>query len=130
MTYALLKSYLLAGIDVEDPRVQAAVNWIRKHYTLDENPGFKKAEGRDLGQQGLYYYYLTMARALDALQVDTLETPDGNEHPWRRELGAKMLTLQREDGSWVNHRAPRWFEGNPVLATAYALLVLDLTREK
>lgn len=130
MTYALLKSYILAGLDGKDRRVQAAVKWIEDHYTLDENPGFKEVEGKDLGQQGLYYYYLTMARALHALNKETLETPDGKTHSWRAEMRAKILALQREDGSWVNHRAPRWFEGNPVLATSYALLVLDLTREK
>lgn len=130
MTYALLKSYLLAGLNPEDKRVQAAVNWIRSNFTLDSNPGFKSKEGQDLDQQGLYYYYLTMARALDCLGVEEIVTPDGSKHAWRQELKAKMLSLQREDGSWVNHRSPRWFEGNPVLATAYALLVLDICAEK
>jgi len=126
MTYALLKSYLFAGLDPEDKRVKAAVNWIKKHYTLDENPGFSKKAGEDLGQQGIYYYYLTMARALNALQIDTLKVPGGVSHQWRPELKNKMLEIQRIDGSWINDRSPRWFEGNPVLATAYALLVLDI----
>jgi squalene-hopene/tetraprenyl-beta-curcumene cyclase len=125
MTYALLKSYILAGLDPEDKRVQAAVRWIRNNYTLDENPGFEGASDPDAGQQGLFYYYLTLARALDAMQLESIEVPDGTQRPWRAELREKILRLQRSDGSWVNHRAPRWFEGNPVLATAYALLVLD-----
>ena len=29
------------------------------------------------------------------------------------------------DGSWTNQNAARWYEGNPVLATSYALLALD-----
>lgn len=128
MTYALLKSYIFAGIDPKDKRVQAAVKWISKNYTLEENPGFKKIPGRDLSQQGLYYYYLTMAKALDALGMDTIESPDGRGIIWRSDLERKMLELQRVDGSWLNHRSPRWFEGNPVLATAYGLLVLDVCR--
>ena len=35
-----------------------------------------------------------------------------------------MAMQSPEDGSWVNHNAPRWWEGNPVLATSYALLTL------
>jgi len=130
MTYALLKSYLLAGLKAEDPRVKAAVKWIKTHYSLDENPGFKDIERKELGQQGLYYYYLTMARALSELEIQKIETPDGKTHLWRQELSDKLLRIQREDGSWINHRSSRWFEGNPVLATAYALLVLDLCQEK
>src|SRR5262249_55421496 len=38
MTYAGLKSFLYAGVNKEDQRVKAAVGWIRRHYTLDENP--------------------------------------------------------------------------------------------
>lgn len=129
MTYALLKSYLLSGLEPNDRRVRAAVDWIQAHYTLEENPGFEQKKGRETGQQGLYYYFLTMARALDLLKVERVETPDGASHDWRRELKEKLLSLQREDGSWINQRAPRWFEGNPVLATSYALLVLDLCAE-
>ena len=39
MTYAGLKSFLYAGVSKDDPRVKAAVEWVRKHYTVTENPG-------------------------------------------------------------------------------------------
>ena len=58
MTYAGLKSMIYAGVDKDDQRVKAAVEWIGKNYTLDENPG--------MGDAGLYYYYHTFAKALDA----------------------------------------------------------------
>lgn len=48
MTYAGLKSMIYAGISRDDPRVKAVYEWIRRHYTLEENPG--------MGAQGLYYY--------------------------------------------------------------------------
>ena len=38
MTYAGLKSFLYAGIGRTIRRVKAALEWIRKHYTLEENP--------------------------------------------------------------------------------------------
>ncbi|MFN9706258.1 MAG: hypothetical protein ACK595_15730 [Planctomycetota bacterium] len=39
MTYALLKSYTLAGVPGDDARVQAAVKWIQENWTLAVNPG-------------------------------------------------------------------------------------------
>jgi squalene-hopene/tetraprenyl-beta-curcumene cyclase len=116
MTYAGFKSLLYAGLTREDPRVQAAFDWIRAHWTFEENPG--------LGQQGRFYYLHAAARALAAAQSATITTPDGTAHPWRAELVDAILAEQREDGSWSNE-APRWLEGEPVLATAYALLALE-----
>ena len=44
MTYALLKSYTLAGVKGDDPRVQAAVKWIQDNWTLAVNPGSDPAK--------------------------------------------------------------------------------------
>jgi len=116
MTYAALKSMIYAGLDGEDKRVAATVRWIRTFYTVAENPG--------LGRQGVYYYYHTFAKALDTLGDDFIEDNSGEHHDWRRELAEKLFELQRENGSWVNE-APRWYEGDPNLATAYSLLALS-----
>jgi len=116
MTYAGLKSMVYAGLKSNDPRVQAALTWIRKHYTLDQNPG--------LGQQGVFYYYHTFAKTLSVLEIDHLKDSDGKPHDWRADLAGKLKALQRDNGSWVN-RADRWYEGDPNLATAYALLALS-----
>jgi hypothetical protein len=43
-------------------------------------------------------------------------------------LQSVLARAQREDGSWVNEFAPRWWEGNPVLCTAYALHALHAAR--
>jgi squalene-hopene/tetraprenyl-beta-curcumene cyclase len=126
MTYALLKGLILAGLPKEDPRMQSAWQWISSHYTLDVNPGFEHATDPTAGYQGLYYYFLTMARALDLYGADTITDPDGTAHPWRTQLCGRLLSLQNpEDGSWLNTNSPRWWEGNPLLATSYALLSLD-----
>lgn len=121
MTYAGLKSMIYAGLDMKDKRVKAAFDWIRRNYELDKNPG--------MGQQGLYYYYHTFAKALDVMKVDELKDADGKTHDWRKDLTARLAELQRKNGSWVN-KAPRWYEGDPNLATAYALLALSYCEPK
>jgi len=116
MTYAGLKSMIYAGVKEDDVRVKAATDWIRKFYSVKENPG--------LGEQGLYYYYHTFAKALTVMQQDTLTDDKGVEHDWRRELTEHLMSLQQKNGSWVNN-ADRWYEGDPNLVTAYALLALE-----
>lgn len=128
MTYALLKCYLLAGLPGDDPRVQAVVRWIQDHWTLEVNPGFDTLRDPRAGYQGLFYYYLTLAEALRVAGIETIESADGGRHDWRAELVARIAALQRADGSWVNEVAERWWEGNPVLCTAYALNALQEAR--
>lgn len=126
MTYALLKGFLFAGLAKDDPRLAAAYDWCRKNYTLERVPGYEemaKASPR-LPYQGLYYYYLTMATALRTYGADAIETPDGKKHDWRRELAARLASMQKADGSWINENSPRWYEGDEVIATSYAVLAL------
>ncbi len=115
MTYAGLKSFIYAGFPKDDPRVAAAMQWIKKHYSLEENPG--------LGQQGLFYYYHVFGKTLSILGVEKLETADGKLHDWRKELALTLQKKQQEDGSWTN-QTDRWYEGDPALVTSYALLAL------
>jgi squalene-hopene/tetraprenyl-beta-curcumene cyclase len=124
MSYALLKGYLFAGLSKDDPRVQAVWKWLRENYTLDVNPGFQASDDPTASYQGLFYYFYTMAKALDLFGEGTLVDAQGKSHDWRSELAGRLLAMQRPDGSWVNENAARWYEGNPVLATSYALLTL------
>jgi squalene-hopene/tetraprenyl-beta-curcumene cyclase len=119
MTYAGLKSMIYCGLTPEDPRVAAAQEWISQFYTLDENPG--------MGQQGLFYYYHTFAKTLDALGMDEFVEADGTKHDWRSELAGHLISIQQDNGSWVNS-ADRWYEGNPDLVTSYSLLALSYCR--
>ncbi len=126
MTYALLKCYAFAGLELDDPRMQAAWAWCQSHYTLDLNPGFERSADPSASYQGLFYYFTTLARALDALGVEQVNTPDGVVHAWRKELCGRLVAMQSKiDGSWLNHNSQRWNEGNPLLATAYALIALE-----
>ncbi|MEX1025985.1 MAG: prenyltransferase/squalene oxidase repeat-containing protein [Planctomycetota bacterium] len=125
MTYALLKCYLFAGLAKDDPRVEAAWQWITQHYTLDVNPGFEASSDPAAAYQGLFYYFYTMAKALALFGQPTVVDAAGRAHDWRTELGGRLVAMQRQDGSWINTNAERWYEGNPILATAYALTTLD-----
>jgi squalene-hopene/tetraprenyl-beta-curcumene cyclase len=120
MTYAGLKSMLIAGLTPDDPRVKAATEWLRKHYSVQENPG--------MGQAGLYYYYHTFAKALSTAGATQFEDAKGIRHDWRKELAEHLQSLQKDNGSWLNAEA-RWMEGDPNLTTAYALLTLSFCGE-
>jgi squalene-hopene/tetraprenyl-beta-curcumene cyclase len=128
MTYAGLLSFIYAGVDKDDKRVKAAHGWISRHYTLDENPGMHHTGGPKPGKQGLYYYYHTFAKALAAYGDAHVETPDGKKHPWAKELVAKLIAMQREDGTWVNEHS-RWMESDPALVTSYSLLAVAQCRD-
>jgi squalene-hopene/tetraprenyl-beta-curcumene cyclase len=115
MTYVGLKSMIFAGVGKDDPRVEAAVAWLRKHYSFEENPG--------MGQAGLYYYYHTASKSLAVLDESPFTDAAGQPHDWRDELTSAIIARQGDDGSWVNANE-RWMEGNPVLVTSYALMAL------
>lgn len=119
MTHAGLISLLFAGVDKKDPRVQAAYNWIRSNYTVDDNPGAKN-------KQGLFYYYQTFAKAMAAYGDSEVTDTNGVKHNWRNDLATKLLSLQAADGSWVNADSPRWWEGDRNLVTAWSVIALNI----
>jgi squalene-hopene/tetraprenyl-beta-curcumene cyclase len=116
MTYAGLLSFIYCGVDKNDKRVIAAVEWLRKNYNLEENI--------PIGKQGLYYSYHTMAKALAAHGEETFVDSSGKTHDWFRELASTLLKKQDPQGFWVNS-SPRWFETDKVLVTSYAILALS-----
>ena len=114
MTYAAVLSMCSAKLDKGDPRVRQSLEYLTKYWSVDENPG--------MGNQGLYYFYDIMARALSAAGVEKV-----GDHVWKKELSAKVVSLQKPDGSWANDNN-RFWEADPVLCTSFALLVLNLCR--
>jgi squalene-hopene/tetraprenyl-beta-curcumene cyclase len=123
MTYALLKSYLLCELDAKDPRVSAALQWISKNWQLDWNPGMEYREKPEQKYEGLFYYYLTLARALSAAEAAKVDLAALGLSAWRQRLAEKLMKMQASDGSWTNPQ-DRWWEGSPVLCTSYALMAL------
>lgn len=120
MTYAGLKSFLYAGMDKDDIRVRAAMDWISRHYDLNSNPG--------LGKQGLFYYYHVFAKTMQAIGEPTLTDHKGVVHDWRMDLVTKLESIQQKDGSWTNDTG-RWYEDDPNLVTAYSLLAISHCRD-
>jgi len=117
MTYAGLLAMVHARLEKSDPRVRSAVDFSSRYWTLDENPG--------QGQQGLYFYFNVMARALSAAGLDAIPRQGAADAiRWREDVVKKIVSLQQPDGSWVNANN-RWWENDPVLATSYALLALE-----
>lgn len=120
MTYAGFKSMVYAGLTENDPRVKAALDWIGKNYTVDENPG--------VGSAGLFYYYHTFAAALNAAKTEELRDDEGQSHDWRGDLVAELAERQEADGSWANANR-QWFENDKNLATAFALISLSYCQD-
>jgi squalene-hopene/tetraprenyl-beta-curcumene cyclase len=120
MSYAGLLSFLTAYVDHQDPRVQSSWKWVRSNWDLENN--------RNLGPRGLYYYYLTMAKALAAWGEREVVTADGVKHDWPVELAQAIVARQRADGSWKNDDRT-WLETDEVLVTAYMLRALSVCRD-
>lgn len=116
MSYSGLKSMVFAGLKEDDPRVKAVVAWLGKHYDVSSNPG--------MGDGGLFYYYLTFAKGLDAYGKDFIIDEKGTKHDWRKDLVEELAKRQKEDGSWTNANA-KWMEGDPNVCTTFALLALS-----
>ena len=118
MTAAGLLSLLFAGVDKNDPRVQAAYKWMTANYTLDLNPGTN-------GKHGLFYYYNAFAKVMSAMGEAEFTDAKGQRHNWRRELAQKLVSLQAPDGSWVNKDSNAWWEDKPQLVTGWTVIALE-----
>jgi len=121
VTYAGLLIYSYAKVRRDDPRVRVALDWIRKNYTVEENPG--------MGLRTLYYYYLVFAKALNAYQESIIVDEEGVSHNWREDLGKKLLAEQHPEGYWVNED-PSYMQDNKVLVTSFASLTLEQILEE
>ena len=132
MSYALISSYLTLDLPKDDPRVVAAVDWVKHNYQFDANPGLPVGpdkDGKPREKQGLFYYYGAMAKTFDLLDATALELPNGTKADWRADLfvAIKGKSLPGKDGKgvfWVNQDAERWGEGFPTLTTAYMIKAL------
>jgi squalene-hopene/tetraprenyl-beta-curcumene cyclase len=121
MTYAGFKSLVYAGLTKDDPRAKAALEWISKNYSVKQNPG--------QGSAGLFYYYNTFGNALAASGLEKIDTSQEGARDWRQDLVAELARTQQPDGSWVNSNR-QWFENDPNLCTAFALLSLAYCDEE
>src|SRR5438128_4104967 len=119
MTYAGVKSMIYCGVSKHDQRVKKAYEWIQNNYTVDKNPGMPEVRA----QWGLFYYYNTMAKCLDALGIDEVVDAKGVRHDWRKDITRALAKRQLSNGSWAND-AKNWMEADRNLVAGYALMAL------
>jgi squalene-hopene/tetraprenyl-beta-curcumene cyclase len=123
MTHAGLISLLFAGVDKQDPRVQAAWKWIAANYDVEEVPGVS-------GRHGLFYYYEVFAKTMFAMGEPTIKDGTGKDRNWRDDIAAKLIGLQAQDGSWVNPYSNQWWEDIKDLITARGVIALNLAMRR
>jgi len=121
MTAAGIWSLRLCGVRVRDERIQAGLNWLTNNEdcSFDDNPGHPY----DQGHCFLYYYYMTIAKALTMCFLRDLGGID-----WFTAISTKLADLQCDDGYWVNAPASHGQEDISELATDYAILALQVKR--
>ncbi len=124
MTYAGLLSYRYAGVGLNDPRVKAALQWTFENFQLERGNRNPDVAGTDKEGEGLFYMYAVLAKALSAYEIEDITLPNGKRVNWRSALANRLAGVQNADGSFVNPTS-RYWEGNPILATAYALIALN-----
>jgi squalene-hopene/tetraprenyl-beta-curcumene cyclase len=122
MTGAGMWGLALGGVPTSDPRFKAALGWVDKYYTWNNNP----TTGGSWGDNALYYYYLSMSKGLSMARKTRVGGLLGfiDTHDWYKELSDKLTSLQTFDGSWSNSNGG-FYEGTQELATSYALLALQ-----
>ncbi len=124
MSHAGLLGYLYAGVERDDPRIQSTLTWIRDNWNLSRGNRNPEFDGQPEALGGLYFMYLLKARAMDAYGEETLRPADGSPINWRADLIQAITERQSEDGYWINPYG-RYWENDPALTTAYALLALQ-----
>lgn len=130
MTYQLISDYVMLDLKPGDPRLDAALAWVLKNYQFDANPGMPK-DGKGKEKQGLFYYYMAMAKTFDLLDQGQITLPDGKQADWRADLfkaiAAHATEVKLPDGTaavvWMN-ASDRWAEGIPHVTTGYLLKAL------
>jgi squalene-hopene/tetraprenyl-beta-curcumene cyclase len=115
MTYSGLKCLIYAKVNKDDVRMKSAFDWVKRYYTVDENPG--------VGDAGYYYYLHTFSKTLALFNQTVITDAKGVDHDWQAEMVAAVAKRQKPDGSWVNDNG-RWMESLPALSTSYVLMAL------
>jgi hypothetical protein len=107
---------LALGRTPADPRVAAAMNWLRTRTARFEHAGKWPADRADSGRAHLFYYAQALAQVLRS-----------SDETWtaqsRRALSAGLSHSQSDDGTWRN-ADPESCEDDPLVATAFAITAL------
>jgi len=135
MTYAGMLSYIYAGVDRDDPRVRATVQWAIRHWDLDSAARLQEGQAEEDAvaarerKEGLFYLYNVLSKGLATFGQDVFAPEDGPMFNWRIELIKRLLSEQKTEldgsGYWVND-VSRYWESDRILVTAYTLIALQV----
>jgi len=117
-----LRSLMACQVQANDPRIQAAVEWLRTNFESDRNPGPLIPPFDAFTFASFYYFCFTVAKALGRLGIDW-RSSDARAIDWRNRLTASLLAMQKADGSWSNADAGVR-EDEPTIATALATMAI------
>jgi hypothetical protein len=106
----LLFEMAFVGDSVNDPRVLAAINYIEQNWNEPNS---------DPGWQNHYQAMYCLMKGFEAFGIDEIEV-DGVPVDWFQAFADQIIENQELDGSW-----PGDYWGGPLLATEWALLVLE-----
>jgi squalene-hopene/tetraprenyl-beta-curcumene cyclase len=128
MTCAGLICFDIAKLGRDDERFKKGITWLNDEFTTDSNPGFEGPLG-GCGGWAYYYYLAHLAKCLDRLGIDEITDRKNRKRDWRAEITRALSLRQRADGSWAND-STAFFEGDPAMATGWALIALSYCQPK
>ena len=106
---------LAAGVDQDDPRLAAAVDWLKEHSDVDYPQGVPTDHPEPWGDAVRFYHYSVRAEVYRRLNFP------GED---QARLAAAVIAHQRSDGSFVNTMSPLMKEDDPMLCTTLAVMAL------
>lgn len=128
MTADGLRALIQCGLEVDHPRVQAAIGWIARNWSATTNPGRFEQDRVVLRDASYFYWCWSASHALFRAGVATLDTPAGKV-AWAESLADALIDRQREDGSWKSDNS-EGREDDPLVATAFAAAALRVCRDQ
>jgi hypothetical protein len=115
-----IRTLVACGVKPDEEAVTKAIGWLAKRPGLELVPGFEGFPPEAGWDRGLrFYYYASLSQVLPLF-------PLADRDSRREALQKHVVSLQRDDGSWVNE-SDRMRENDPLIATAFAVVALAMT---
>jgi hypothetical protein len=121
-----LRALLCCGLPRDNPRVEAAHQWLENHFSVTSNPGAFPGEREVLRNATYFYYCWSLAHALAAMGVEEVRKKD-RPVKWAEVLADELIRRQQNEGLWVN-RFTDAKEDDPLVATPLAAAALTHCR--
>ncbi|GBD36284.1 hypothetical protein HRbin36_01405 [bacterium HR36] len=112
-----LRALMLCQLAEDKARIRSAADWLARHFAVHTHPGRYLAT-QEPQRNAVYYYYLA-SLAPCAVCPELSREWDS----WRIEIAQALAGAQQSDGHWSNPLS-LVREDDPVIATAFAVLVL------